>query len=89
MSKPSGRRHQYMNTSKLRVCVCVAQLTLASVELYVGSACVCACVCVLLLRPSRGSVRKIEINKLQLYIYKYVIRPVHTLLLEHRGKFIV
>lgn len=71
MSKPSGRRHQYMNTSKLRVCVCVcvAQLTLASVELYVGSACVCACVCVLLLRPSRGSVRKIEINKLQLYIY--------------------
>lgn len=48
MSKPSGRRHQYMNTSKLRVCVCVcvAQLTLASVELYVGSACVCACVCV-------------------------------------------
>lgn len=69
MSKPSGRRHQYMNTSKLRVCVC------CSVNSRLGGALcrlclrVCMSVCVLLQRPSRGSVRKIEINKLQLYIY--------------------
>lgn len=41
-------------------------------KLYVGSAYVCVRVCVLLLRPSRGSVRKIEINRLQLYIHMYM-----------------